>query len=140
MRRAATWYGLLGCLQVAHTARAVPVLRRVAESNADEEVLATCLQLLGSSSDPDMVRGHANHPSSLVRSRVAQALGEIATEQDRPLLLQLLCDPAWCVRYRAAQALVALPFVERQELVILARTMTDRFARDMLRFVLSGKE
>lgn len=52
-------------------------------------------------------------------------------------LIALLGDPHWWVRYRAAQALAALPGVSTALLEPLCEQLTDAFARDMLRCVLA---
>jgi hypothetical protein len=43
-----------------------------------------------------------------------------------------LSDREWWVRYRAAQALVELPWLAQAELRALQDGLTDRFAADML--------
>ena len=49
-------------------------------------------------------------------------------------------DRQWWVRYRAAQALVLMPFYGRQELQALSATTDDALVRDMLRHVLAEHE
>ena len=47
-------------------------------------------------------------------------------------LIPLLADAEWWVRYRAAQSLVAIPFLSMAEIELLRNNLSDRFARDML--------
>ena len=53
----------------------------------------------------------------------------------RSRLIELLKDPQWWVRYRAAQALVGLPFLSRAELNRLLVDLPDQFAREIFRQV-----
>lgn len=80
---------------------------------------------------PD-VRALAKHEDWRVRVQVAKVLSNIGLPEDVDVLLTMLSDRQWWVRYRAGQALLELPFLERQRLNELAQTLDDRFARDIL--------
>lgn len=95
-------------------------------------VLAATLRLVGTPALLDEVRAHLAHADWSVRVQVAKALGRIGDRSDVARLQQLLADPQWWVRYRAAQALVALPFLSSQEIEALRASATDRYAGDML--------
>ncbi|HYG13158.1 MAG TPA: hypothetical protein VD885_03330, partial [Methylophilaceae bacterium] len=62
-------------------------------------------------------------------------LRRLGTREDLPSLLQLLCAPEWWVRYRAAQAITAAPYLGKDELGQLQATQADRYARDILQQV-----
>lgn len=83
----------------------------------------------------DAVRIHLGHPDWRVRVQAAKALGRIGDRSDIQRLQTLLSDSQWWVRYRAAQALVSMPFIGRSELESLCAAVTDRYAADMLRQV-----
>jgi hypothetical protein len=51
--------------------------------------------------------------------------------------VRLLADREWWVRYRAAQALVELPWLKRADLEALHATLDDRYAADMLAQVMA---
>jgi HEAT repeat protein len=85
---------------------------------------------------PDVVR-LARHPAWPVRTQAATALGRLGGAEERGLLLDLLSDPQWWVRYRAAQALFAGRMGTRDELAALAGGLGDRFARDIVAQVLA---
>ena len=71
-----------------------------------------------------------------MRVAVARALGRLAAPQDRALLLELLGDESWWVRYRAARALAALPFINIAE---LREELDDRDAVRMLDHVVAER-
>lgn len=77
------------------------------------------------------VRELAQHGAWEIRNQVCLTLGKMGDASDIPLLTQLLMDPQWWVRYRAAQALIGLPFVARDDLNKLIASLPDRYARDM---------
>jgi HEAT repeat protein len=86
------------------------------------------------------VRALLAHEDWQVRISAVKALGRIGERSDVERLAALLGDPEWWVRYRAAQSLVGLPTLSRQEVVALRDTLTDRFGADMLTQVLAEKE
>ena len=51
----------------------------------------------------------------------------------------MLSDPEWWVRYRAAQALLAMPFVTLAEVARTRDAMGDEFARDILDHVMAER-
>jgi len=83
----------------------------------------------------DEVRSHLRHPDWRVRVQVAKALGRMGDRSDISRLSELLRDRQWWVRYRAAQALVGLPFLSRGDIDALCTSETDRYAADMFRQV-----
>jgi HEAT repeat protein len=72
--------------------------------------------------------------------QAAKALGRIGERADTARLVQLLADREWWVRYRAAQALVELPWLKRAELAALASGLEDRYAADMLAQVMAEQD
>ncbi len=72
--------------------------------------------------------------------RAAAALGRLGAEEDCPRLLELLADQEWWVRYRAAEALIGLPFLDRGALERMRDGITDRYGRDMFDQVLAERE
>lgn len=103
-------------------------------------VLAAALRIVSSPAAGGEVRMHAAHPDWRVRVQVAKALGRIGGREDVALLVQLLNDAEWWVRYRAAQALADLPFLGRGGLDRLRAEATDRYAADMLTQVMAERE
>jgi HEAT repeat protein len=130
---------LLQVLQSAPYNLVIPAVRRILAHTQDDEVLAQCLKFLREPEDIGHVRAHVHHANWVVRLQVAQALGRFGAEEDIPRLALLLRDPVWWVRYRSAQALMALTHGDAQVLTALRKNMNDRFALDMLAMVHAEK-
>jgi HEAT repeat protein len=67
-----------------------------------------------------------------VRMAAARAIGRIGNREELSVLLQLLPDPVWWVRYHAAHGLVRLEGLQPHELQALQDGARDSFAADML--------
>lgn len=99
------------------------------------DILIGALRLISGAQGLAAVRSLATHPDWRVRVQVARSLGRLGNASDVPRLTALLKDPQWWVRYRAAQALVGLPFVSRAELDALLADLPDRYAREIFQQV-----
>jgi len=130
---------LLRLLDTAYAEKAAPAVRRVLEASHDPGVIAACLRTLNYPGYQELLRRYWQHPDSTVRTETANALGRIGMPEDKPQLVHLLTDSNWQVRHAAAQALAALPFVSRAELHRIRTSLTDRFAQDMLDFIVAEK-
>jgi hypothetical protein len=95
-------------------------------------VLTAAMRALGSGSTPPRTARLTEHDVWYVRMEAAKLLGRIGQPRDLPVLEALLGDREWWVRYRAAQAIVALPGLEPAALRALARRQQDSFASDMM--------
>ena len=123
---------LITLMDCATAAVVTPELRRLLESSSDEEVLVACLKSDHVARDRTLLANLARHRSWQVRTQAARVLGQIASRGDEKLLTSMLSDPVWWVRYRAAQALAALPFLSQDDLWRLRFLVTDKFAQNML--------
>ncbi|MNY04278.1 HEAT repeat protein [compost metagenome] len=130
---------LIHLLASLNCTSALPVVRQLLTEATDEAVIAACLPMVNMSEDLPHVRHHLFHASGTVRAQAALALGRIGVPGDETLLADLLGDPIWWVRYRAAQALVALPFLDQATLQQVQAAHADPFARDMLKQVLAER-
>jgi HEAT repeat protein len=113
------------------------ILRRLLSSDQEAEVLSAALRHVRSPAMLDPVRRAVAHPLWSVRVQAAAALGRVGAPQDRELLATLLRDREWWVRYRAAQALASRPYGSPVELLALAASLEDRFARDIVQQALA---
>lgn len=104
---------------------------RLREST-DPRVLAGALKLVTGRLDVPRLPWLVAHDVPFVRIQAAGALGRIGAPEHVPLLTRLLADEEWWVRYRAAQALVTLPFLGPNALRRLRDTQEDPYAGDML--------
>ncbi|HEY5799092.1 MAG TPA: HEAT repeat domain-containing protein [Burkholderiaceae bacterium] len=84
-------------------------------------------------------RGLSAHPDWRVRLQTAKVLGAAGNRGDVILLRTLLSDAEWWVRYRAAHALTAMPFLGQPELAALQLELSDRYGAEMLAHVLAEK-
>lgn len=123
---------LLKMMEVAHTERVAPLAGRIARESQEPEVIAAALRLTQDPRDLDIVRALARHGEWFVRLAALRVLGRIGEPADRVLLLDLLCDAYWWVRYHAARALITLPGARLEDLDKVRGTLSDRFAADML--------
>ena len=103
----------------------------------DPEVLAEALRHVCSPALLPAVRLAAVHERWAVRVQAAAALGRVGEPSDRELLLEMMWDREWWVRYRAAQALAAGAVAAPEDLVARAAQLRDRFALDMLQQALA---
>ena len=78
-----------------------------------------------------------SHQNWRVRLQAVKALGRFAQPEDVSAMARLLADREWWVRYRSAQALAQLPFLDRSDMEALAEKANDSFARDIMRQVLA---
>ena len=84
--------------------------------------------------DPELLPELAHFAQSgdaEVRKNFAQACGQLGNLEQTQLLVKLMGDPVWWVRYRAAQALLKLKGMDQARLEEIRAALGDRFARDM---------
>lgn len=124
-------------LELAYTVSYLPAARSIARSSHDPEVLAASLRLLRSAEDLPVVRECIAHDDWRVRLQAASALGRIGGPDDDQLLIPLLSDRQWWVRYRAAQALAQLPAMGAAKLKSIRTAQVNPFAQDILAHVMA---
>lgn len=141
---------LAGC-----TVEQLPRLLQVMEGLRYPMARADLEELLASSSvevlvcalrgvnDPPLrwkVLALCGHADWRVRMHAAKALGRVGRREDVDELVKLLSDREWWVRYRSAQVLAGLPFLQPDDLARIAASNQDRYAGDMLRQVGAEQE
>ncbi len=130
----------LQLLVQAHQEKILPALRNWLKAQEDPEVLATAMGFLRSAEDLPVLQDAARHQDWRVRMAAAKGMGEIGGAPEREILLKLLADSSWWVRYRSAEAIINLPGGSIQELVELRYVVTDQFAADMIDQVLAERQ
>lgn len=123
---------LIALLDSAHGRAARPKIREVLNTSQDPEVLTACLKSRHLPVERALLLPYMRHASWQVRIQAARAMERAARPGDEKRLAEMLADPVWWVRYRAAQALAALPFLTRDDLWRLRFVVTDKFAQNML--------
>lgn len=102
-------------------------------------LLVPALRCINTPEPLPQVRALLRHPDWRVRVQIAKALGRVGDRNDIAVLVELLRDSEWWVRYRAAQSLSSLPGVSRADMHQLRNMLADRFAVDMLAQVMAEK-
>ncbi|WP_305805035.1 HEAT repeat domain-containing protein [Stenotrophomonas sp. YIM B06876] len=128
---------LVGFLADIDPVKAGALVRQLLEGNVDDRVLSACLRVVTAPQDRERVRQLLTAERWHVRMNAATALGRIGEQGDVPRLEPLLCDAVWWVRYRAAQALLALPGVGAVGLQGIRARQSDSYGRDIIDQVLS---
>ncbi|MDF3125280.1 HEAT repeat domain-containing protein [Rheinheimera sp. 1928-s] len=106
-----------------------PLIQQALVHYPDEmELLTTAFACAVSPDLLPLLRQQVDNPQWEVRVQLAKALARLGDSSDGPLLLKMLSDSSWWVRYRAAQSLVALPGVEGEQLQQWQQQLTDPFA------------
>lgn len=117
--------------------RAAVVIRRLLDSSLDDHAISICLQLVSDKRDRERVAGFLDASRWHVRMHAAAALGRIGEVSDSHRLEPMLADKVWWVRYRAAQALLALPGMGAAALRQVQQRQSDAYGRDIIDQVLS---
>lgn len=115
-----------------HPEKISGIMRGWLGSSTDPDVLMAALSYIESPADLPWAVGAATHPEWRVRMAAARALGRVGGRDELPVLLELLRDSIWWVRYHAAQGLIRLKGLEPFELETLRENARDAFAADML--------
>jgi hypothetical protein len=123
---------LIALMDSADESAVAPYLRRVIETSKDEEILIACLKSRHVPKDLHVLTPFMKSPSWQIRTQIARVLGNNISAGQEHLLISLLSDEVWWVRYRAAQSLAGLPFFSQDELWRLRFLLSDQFAQDIL--------
>lgn len=116
---------------------AAPIIRNILLTSLDGRLISTCLQVMSNPEDLDCVRPLLVHPRWHVRMQAAVTLGRLGVPCDEQRLVAILSDKQWWVRYRAAQALMKLGFVNTDGMHRILKSQTDEYARDIIEHVLA---
>ncbi len=117
----------------------VPI-KNILEKSDDPSIIALCLKALNDPRAINIVVQFSTHAVNFVRMQAAVSLGRIGGKGEIPLLMSLVCDKDWWVRYRAAQALVSLPFLKKKDVLQLKEELVDQYGIGMLEQVLSEND
>lgn len=131
---------LMRLLDVEHSNKPLPIVKKLLTGSEDPELIASALRLVCHPSELEWVRGRFGDNHWTVQVQIAAVLGKIGGSQDAHYLVSLLNSEHWWVRYRAAKALVKLPFINSRALKRLIASRTDLFARDILLQINAEKE
>jgi HEAT repeat protein len=74
----------------------------------------------------------ADSANAEVRQNLAVGYGQLGGIAETDVLMRLMCDPVWWVRYRAAQSLIQLKGMTEAGIDAVRARLTDNYALDML--------
>lgn len=106
------------------------------------EVISACLKesrYFANSSWVELILPYLAHPSWIVRVQAVNVLAGVARPGDVKAMARMLSEKNWWVRFRTAQAIVNLPFVDDALIDEIISEQTDRYAIDMLKQVQAEK-
>lgn len=135
--------GVLDFISLIPESQATAVISRFLTPDQDPEVLAAALRALKRSGGQKLlprVKELLRHPYWPVRVQAVAVLGNLAQRDDVSLLLGMLSDENWWVRFRAAEGLVKLPFMTREAIEALKQQVEDRYGRDILEECIRERE
>lgn len=131
---------LLRLYDVLNCEKEFPVTCKVLSNASEDKVASVCLNI---SQDPNILyqaREYASHERWHVRMNAAVAIGRFGNEEDVSVLIGLIKDEQWWVRYRAAQALIDMPFVDHVRIQQIRNVLNDKYADDILVQVMNERE
>ena len=103
-------------------------------------IIASCLQIVNDPKLLEFAQEFVAHEAWFVRLHAYSLLGRIGGREEMLVLLVGLSDREWWVRYRSAQALLAMPIVGELEISYIYEHLDDRYARDILTQAIAEKE
>jgi HEAT repeat protein len=132
---------LLDYVRLCSPTMARKICTRVLAEASDPEVLAATLRSLAplaSEGDRDVAIRYSASSSSIVALSALRVLRKCVRESDRDLLVAMMSHTDYWVRLRAAEAAVQL-FGQTPDVEAFASTLTDPYARDAIKQVLSER-
>ncbi len=132
--------GLIRLIDTLDCDTSSKIIGDILNQSKDERVISTCLHIVNDPYAVQQIRHQLKSQRSHVRMHAATALGRLGLKEDIPRLVECLQDSEWWVRYRAAQALAAMPFVSIEMLEDIHHSQQDRYARGILQQVISERQ
>jgi len=103
----------------------------------DNQIISACIKIAKDEHGLILARKHADNSEWYIRLHVATVLGRMGLQEDVDVLIKLMSDTEWWVRYRSAQSLAQMPFIHAADLKQIYDKLQDRYARDILQQVIS---
>lgn len=133
LTRIVQFLGLVPSIEVSK------VVRKIINNAPDDKVISSCLQVVSHAGENDLVKRYIDHPRWHIRVQAAKALGRIGFTDDLKVLVSMLSDQEWWVRYRAAQSVLNFPGNEIKDVEEIRDGLGDPFARDILTHVMAER-
>jgi len=127
-------------VNVLKCSNASQLYRQVLDKQVDDQIISLCLRELTDPTAIDLVHRYLDYPRWHVRVAVAHALGSIGGPDDLEYLKKMLSDKQWWVRYRAAEAIVNLPFVTNEDVSKIRNDLQDERAQLIIDQVIAERD
>ena len=130
-----TIMNFISLAEQSHDDSLVPVLLYRLRNTKNEEEIAALLRSLSrfeAAGLREAVLPFLKHPSVYIRIQAIKAIGRLGKESDIELLVPLLSESDWWLRYRAARAICKLYQLDSESIENLRNSLADKFARDIL--------
>ena len=98
----------------------------------EAEIVAAALVVVVDPAVRPKLARFADSANAEVRRNLAIAYGHLGGLGEVDILVRLMCDPVWWVRYRAGQALIRLKGITPAGIDAVRARLTDNYALDML--------
>jgi len=116
------------------------VFRKILAKDKDDHIKSLCLKELNDPLAIDLVYKHIASRRWHVRMHAAAALGNIGSKKDAYILINLLDDNHWWVRYRAAQSLIRIPSMSIDDLLEIKKKHEKNEAKSIIDQVIAEKD
>lgn len=128
---------LLNFVRVIPGAGTEDAIRVLLQKSTNADLIAACLKNSCSPRLLPRARQLTRHEQWHVRLHAIEFLGRVGSGRDLKYIIRALQDREWWVRYRAAQALCRLPWINLEKLRYIQGRCKDPFARDILEHVIA---
>ncbi|MDH5730112.1 MAG: HEAT repeat domain-containing protein, partial [Gammaproteobacteria bacterium] len=88
------------------------IIHRILNESHNDSLICRALAALNDPTAIHFAFEFIDHEKWYVRVQAVNAIGRLGTAKEVPYLVARLSDPEWWVRYRAARAIVKMPFVD----------------------------
>lgn len=130
---------LLQFTESADTVEVNQLVARLLAKRNEPALLSAALKALRGYIKNRTIEDFTRHNVWYVRMQAASLLGQFGRRDACGILELLLGDTEWWVRYRAAQAIVNLPFLGPNALRQIRDRQTDQFAKDIMQQALAER-
>ena len=110
------------------------------QQDSDGDLIAAGLRLICHPAEMETARKFFDDDHWAVQVQIASLISRLGSASDAHHLVKLLDSSQWWVRYRAAKALVNLPYMNHRAIKRLAKTRKDLFARNILQQILAEQD
>lgn len=131
---------ILRYLETSNCLQFTTIVSDILNTTKDDRVASVCLHITTDPASIEKIRTYTSHERWHVRMHAASAVGRLGNKEDIKILLDMIEDDNWWVRYRAAQAILKLPGQDINSIKKNIDLKKDKFSQDILTHVLAESE